>query len=122
MKDLARLEERKMREIKRLEAGEAAVIKEQVMIADERVLQMRNESSMRITELTLQMTVYLEKIQRKDADYRKLLMQMNELKEWRLKYDSIKTRHALDIKKLEELISNLIVDLEEHGRCKNYQV
>jgi hypothetical protein len=38
VKDLARLEERKMREIAKLKAGEHAIIKEQVMIADERVL------------------------------------------------------------------------------------
>ena len=47
---------------------------------------------------------------------------MNELKEWRMKYESIKTRHSLDIKKLEELIVKLRKELEEHQRCKDYQV
>jgi len=53
VKDLARLEERKMREISKLRAGESVLIKEQVMIADERVLQMRQEMSMSIKELTI---------------------------------------------------------------------
>lgn len=53
VKDLARLEERKMREIMKLRANEDAVIKEQIMIADERVLQMRSECSISIKELTL---------------------------------------------------------------------
>lgn len=38
VKDLARLEEKKMREITKLRAGESVVIKEQEIIADERVL------------------------------------------------------------------------------------
>jgi len=42
-----------MREIMKLRANEDAVIKEQVMIADERVLQMRSECSISIKELTL---------------------------------------------------------------------
>jgi len=45
VKDLVRLEEKKNREIERLKAYEAGIIKEQVMIADERVLQCRTEMS-----------------------------------------------------------------------------
>jgi hypothetical protein len=114
VKDLARLEEKKLREISKLRASESVIIKEQVMIADERVLQMRQEMTMSIKELTLQCSVYLEKIQRKDAEYRKLMMQLAELKEWRLKYDEIKRRHASEIEKLMREIERLKVELVEH--------
>jgi hypothetical protein len=43
-----RLEEKKMREIERLKAYESSIIKEQVMIADERVLQCRSEMSVTV--------------------------------------------------------------------------
>lgn len=45
VKDLVRLEEKKNREVERLKAYETGIIKEQVMIADERVLQCRTEMS-----------------------------------------------------------------------------
>lgn len=48
VKDLVRLEEKKMREIERLKAYESGIIKEQVMIADERVLQCRSEMSVSV--------------------------------------------------------------------------
>lgn len=48
VKDLVRLEEKKMREIERLRAYESGIIKEQVMIADERVLQCRSEMSVSV--------------------------------------------------------------------------
>jgi hypothetical protein len=48
VKDLVRLEEKKMREIERLKAYESSIIKEQVMIADERVLQCRSEMSVTV--------------------------------------------------------------------------
>lgn len=38
VKDMARLEEKKMREIMKLRSSESVVIKEQEIIADERVL------------------------------------------------------------------------------------
>ena len=43
MNALIRSEEKLTQRVKRLEANETAVIKEQVMIADERVLQVREE-------------------------------------------------------------------------------
>lgn len=48
VKDLVRLEEKKMREINRLRAYETSTIKEQVIIADERVLQIRSEMSVSV--------------------------------------------------------------------------
>lgn len=48
VKDLVRLEEKKMREINRLRAYESSIIKEQEMIADERVLQCRSEMSVSV--------------------------------------------------------------------------
>jgi chromosome segregation ATPase len=84
------------------------------MIADERVLQMRQEMTMSIKELTLQCSVYLEKIQRKDGEYRKLMMQLAELKEWRVKYDEVKRRHSAEIEKLMREIERLKVELVEH--------
>jgi hypothetical protein len=48
VKDLVRLEEKKMREINRLRAYETSTIKEQVIIADERVLQVRSEMSVSV--------------------------------------------------------------------------
>lgn len=90
------------------------------MIADERVLQMRQEMTMSIKELTLQCSVYLEKIQRKDGEYRKLMMQLAELKEWRVKYDEVKRRHSAEIEKLMREIERLKVELVEHQKCKDY--
>lgn len=70
--------------------------------------------TMSIKELTLQCSVYLEKIQRKDGEYRKLMMQLAELKEWRVKYDEVKRRHSAEIEKLMREIERLKVELVEH--------
>jgi hypothetical protein len=50
-----------------------------------------------IEKLKLEISICYEKLSRKDADNRKLIIQLEELKEWRIKFEEIKKQHAVEI-------------------------
>jgi peptidoglycan hydrolase CwlO-like protein len=68
-------------------------LKEQVLIADERVLTVRKEMQLEIDRLTIQISVYLEKITKKDADMRKLYIKIDALNRERGGIEELKKRH-----------------------------
>lgn len=68
-------------------------MKEQVLIADERVLTVRKEMQLEIDRLTIQISVYLEKITKKDADMRKLYIKIDALNRERGGIEELKKRH-----------------------------
>lgn len=63
------------------------------MIADERVLTVRKEMQLEIDRLTIQISVYLEKITKKDADMRKLYIKIDALNRERGGIEELKKRH-----------------------------
>ena len=76
-----------MKKINRLEAHKSLVIKEQELIADERVLQVKREMQIIIDENLVLISVYLEKLQHKENDHRKLYLQMTEFKQMSSKHE-----------------------------------
>ncbi len=53
-----------------------------------------------IEKLKLEISVCYEKLSRKDAENRKLIIQLEELKEWRIKFEEIKKQHAVEISRI----------------------
>ncbi len=53
-----------------------------------------------IEKLKLEITLCFERLGRKDADIRKLIIQLEELKEWQLKFEEIKRTTALEIARI----------------------
>lgn len=53
-----------------------------------------------IEKLKLEISICYEKLSRKDAENRKLIIQLEELKEWRIKFEEIKKQHLIEIQRL----------------------
>ena len=53
-----------------------------------------------IEKLKLEISICYEKLSRKDAENRKLIIQLEELKEWRIKFEEIKKQHAVEISRI----------------------
>ena len=78
-----------------------------------------------IEKLKLEITLCFERLGRKDADIRKLIIQLEELKEWQLKFEEIKRTTALEIARIrsewERRLSVLQIEYErlkkEHSVC-----
>lgn len=78
-----------------------------------------------IEKLKLKIQLCFENITRKDAENRKLIIQLDELKEWRLKFEEIKKQHAIEItrvrveyeKKLATLQTEYDKLKKEHSVC-----
>ena len=66
-------------------------------ISDTRVREAREQMQIEIEKLKLEISICYEKLSRKDADNRKLIIQLEELKEWRIKFEEIKKQHAVEI-------------------------
>lgn len=98
-------------EIEELRANEKAIIIEQVLIADKRVAEMRAEMMEEIRKLELQITVCYEKLGRKDQEIRKSLIQIEELREWELKYHKLREEMVIQIKQIHSEYSVKINDL-----------
>lgn len=80
MNTTLRTEEKLLTRIKRLESNEEVIKKEQKLIADERVLQIEQKMQKTVDELTVKISVYLEKLQKKENETRKLYAQFSEAK------------------------------------------
>ena len=78
-----------------------------------------------IDKLKLELQLCFERLSRKDAENRKLIIQLDELKEWRLKFDEIKKQHAIEITRIkiesEKKVAVLQADYDrlkkEHAVC-----
>jgi hypothetical protein len=86
-------------------------LKEQVLIADERVLTVRKEMQLEIDRLIIQISVYLEKITKKDADMRKLYIKIDVLNRERGGIEELKKRHLQELRNLELKYSSQIQEL-----------
>lgn len=98
VKDKSRNQERLERIIAKYKANEEAILKEQVLIADERVLTVRKEMQIEIDRLTIQISVYLEKITKKDADMRKLYIKIDNLNRSQGAVAELKRKFEIDIR------------------------
>ena len=78
-----------------------------------------------IEKLKLEISICYEKLSRKDAENRKLIIQLEELKEWRIKFEEIKKQHAVEISRIrveyEKKLANLQYEFDrlkkEHSVC-----
>ena len=78
-----------------------------------------------IEKLKLEISICYEKLSRKDAENRKLIIQLEELKEWRIKFEEIKKQHAVEISRIrveyERKLANLQSEFDrlkkEHSVC-----
>lgn len=76
----ARLIEHWERKIKQLEAKLELTRKEETHVADQRVVIARKEKDIEVDRLTRQLEVYLEKLSAKEAQIRKLIIDMDQYK------------------------------------------
>lgn len=124
VKDKSRNQERLERIIAKYKANEEAILKEQVLIADERVLTVRKEMQLEIDRLTIQISVYLEKITKKDADMRKLYIKIDNLNRSQGAVAELKRKFEIDIRnealKYQSIIEELRVKLAVHERHGDY--
>lgn len=124
VKDKSRNQERLERIIAKYKANEEAILKEQVLIADERVLTVRKEMQLEIDRLTIQISVYLEKITKKDADMRKLYIKIDNLNRSQGAVAELKRKFEIDIRnealKYQSIIEELRVKLAVHERNGDY--
>ena len=75
--------------------------------------------------MKMEISMCYEKLSRKDAENRKLIIQLEELKEWRIKFEEMKKQHAVEItrirveyeKKLASLQSEFDRLKKEHSVC-----
>lgn len=70
-----------------------------------------------IDKLRIEIQLLLERLARKDSEIRKLIIQLEEWKEWRIKYEELYKKYTLDIqilrKEYETKISVLQVELKD---------
>lgn len=100
MNTLLRSEEKLLTRIKRLESNEEVIKKEQKLIADERVLQVEQRMQKTVDELTVKISVYLEKLQKKEHETRKLYAQFSEAKNAGANSASMKTHYEQRISEM----------------------
>lgn len=98
-------------EIEELRANEKALIIEQTLIADKRVAECRAEMMEEIRKLELQITVCYDKLGRKDQEIRKLIIQIEELREWEVKLKQYKEEVSITIKTIHAEYAVKINDL-----------
>jgi Skp family chaperone for outer membrane proteins len=61
----------------------------------------------------------LERLSRKDAEIRKLIIQLEEWKEWKIKYEELYKKYTIDIQTLrQEYEKKLSVLQAEYDRLK----
>lgn len=100
-----------MVEIERLKANERALILEQQAITALEIKKVREEMQGEIDKLTIQITVCYEKIGHRDSEIRKLLIAIEEYKEWKVKYEVYQKQVVIQIARIKADYEQVIVDL-----------
>lgn len=87
------------------------------MTLEVRIKETKDEMQVEIDKLRIEIQLLLERLARKDSEIRKLIIQLEEWKEWRIKYEELYKKYTLDIqilrKEYETKISALQVQIKE---------
>ena len=72
------------------------------MTLEIRIKETRDEMQIEIDKLRIEIQLLLERLARKDSEIRKLIIQLEEWKEWRIKYEELYKKYTLDIQILRK--------------------
>ena len=112
-KAFSRTETQLLVEIERLKANERALVVEHEFTLQSKIKETRLEMQIVIDELSQQVSVLFEKIAQKDGEIRKLIIALEEWKEWKLKYEQLRVEMQLTIKQLKQDYDQRLAEVGE---------